>query len=190
MEFEAALSAALAVDGAGSRDPVQRMPRTAQGGRTGREEEEKKEAEAAGREELPRGTRRRAGFRPHPAHPAGRTRRPPGMAGSVPARPAVAVDGKERKLAKARGSVAKVHLLAAVTHVPGLVYRPGQGRQSPRQGERGHALPAPPLEPLPLDGVLVTSDAMQATRDTRLLPAESQEGALPAGPYPGQPAET
>jgi hypothetical protein len=33
-------------------------------------------------------------------------------------RPAVAVDGKERKLAKAGGKK-KVHLLAAVTHVPG-----------------------------------------------------------------------
>ena len=43
-----------------------------------------------------------------------------GDPGHVPAHRAVAVDGKERKLAKAGGSK-KVHLLAAVTHVPGLV---------------------------------------------------------------------
>jgi len=43
-----------------------------------------------------------------------------GDPGHVPARPAVAVDGKERKLAKAGGKK-KVHLLAAITHGTGLV---------------------------------------------------------------------
>jgi len=38
-----------------------------------------------------------------------------GDPGHVPARPAVAVDGKERKRAKAGGKT-KVHLLAAITH--------------------------------------------------------------------------
>jgi hypothetical protein len=38
----------------------------------------------------------------------------------VPTRRVVAVDGKERKLAKA-GAKAKVHLMAAATHVTGLV---------------------------------------------------------------------
>ena len=56
-------------------------------------------------------------FRAAPGHPwldSGVTSGP----GHVPGRPAVAVDGKERKLAKAGGKK-KVHLLAAVTHVPG-----------------------------------------------------------------------
>ena len=43
-----------------------------------------------------------------------------GDPGHRPARPAVGVDGKERKLAKAGGKK-KAHLLAAVTHVTGLV---------------------------------------------------------------------
>src|SRR6266542_449846 len=43
-----------------------------------------------------------------------------GAASRRPARPAVGVDGKERKLAKAAGKK-KVHLLGAVTHGTGLV---------------------------------------------------------------------
>ena len=61
-----------------------------------------------------------------------------GDPGHVPARQGLAVDGKERKLAKAGGKK-KVHLLAAVTHVPGLVIAQEQGRQV-RQGERDHPL--------------------------------------------------
>ena len=62
---------------------------------------------------------RTAGSGAHPLHPW----LDPAVAadpGHVPARRGVAVDGKERKLAKAGGKK-KVHLLAAVTHVPGLV---------------------------------------------------------------------
>lgn len=80
----------------------------------------------------------------------------------VPARPAVAVDGKERKLAKAGGKK-KVHLLGAVTHVTGLVTGQDKVAKSGKANEVTHFRPL--LEPLPLDGVLVTADAMQATRD-------------------------
>jgi predicted transposase YbfD/YdcC len=85
-----------------------------------------------------------------------------GDAGHVPARPAVAVDGKERKLAKAGGNK-KVHLLAAVTHVPGLVISQDKVAKSGKASEVTHFRPL--LEPLPLQDVLVTADAMQTTRD-------------------------
>ncbi len=79
--------------------------------------------------------------RPHPAHPW-LDPAVTGDPGHVPARQGVAVDGKERKLAKAGGN--------EVTHF------------------------RPLLEPLPLDGVLVTSDAMQATRDNALYLRKSK----------------
>lgn len=85
-----------------------------------------------------------------------------GDPGHVPARPAVAVDGKERKLAKAGGNK-KVHLLAAITHVPGLVIGQDKVAKSGKANEVTHFRPL--LEPLPLRGVLVTADAMQTTRD-------------------------
>lgn len=89
----------------------------------------------------------------------------PALAGDahhVPARPAVAVDGKERKLAKAGGGK-KVHLLAAVTHLTGLVIGQDKVAKSGKANETSHFRPL--LEPLPLEGVLVTADAMQTTRD-------------------------
>ena len=79
-----------------------------------------------------------------------------------PARRAAAVDGKERKLAKA-GQNKKVHLLAAVTHVPGLVIAQDRIAKSGKANEITHFRPL--LEPLPLDDVLITADAMQTTRD-------------------------
>ena len=85
-----------------------------------------------------------------------------GDPGHIPARAAVAADGKERKLAKAGGKK-KVHLLAAVTHVPGIVIGQDKVAKSGKANEVTHFRPL--LEPLPLDGVLVTADAMQATRD-------------------------
>ena len=72
------------------------------------------------------------------------------------------MDGKERKGAKAGGKK-KVHLLAAVTHVPGIVIAQDRVAKSGKANEVTHFRPL--LEPLPLDGVLITSDAMQATRD-------------------------
>ena len=80
----------------------------------------------------------------------------------MPARRAAAVDGKERKLAKAGGQK-KVHLLAAVTHVPGLVIAQDKVAKSGKANEITHFRPL--LAPLPLDDVLITADAMQANRD-------------------------
>ena len=85
-----------------------------------------------------------------------------GDPGHVPARVAVAVDGKERKLAKAGGKK-KVHLLGAVTHVTGLVIGQDKVAKSGKANEVTHFKPL--LEPLPLRGAVVTADAMQATRD-------------------------
>ena len=72
-----------------------------------------------------------------------------GDPGHVPARRAVAVDGKERKLAKAGGQK-KVHLLAAVTHIPGLVIAQDKVAKSGKANEITHFKPL--LAPLPLDG--------------------------------------
>ena len=69
-------------------------------------------------------------------------------------RRAVAVDGKERKGAKSGGEE-KVHLLAAVTHVPGLVIAQDKVAKAGKANEISHFRPL--LAPLPLDGVLVTS---------------------------------
>jgi hypothetical protein len=74
------------------------------------------------------------------------------------------VDGKERKGAKAGGN-RKVHLLAAVTHVPGIVIAQDKVAKAGKANEITHFRPL--LAPLPLDGVVVTSDAMQANRRTR-----------------------
>ena len=63
-----------------------------------------------------------------------------GDPGHVPARRAVAVDGRERKLAKAGGQK-KVHLLAAVTHVPGLVIAQDKVAKSGKANEISHFKP-------------------------------------------------
>ena len=99
-------------------------------------------------------------FRPHPSHPW-LDPAVTGDPGHVPARQGLAVDGKERKLAKAGGKK-KVHLLAAVTHVPGLVIAQDKVAKSGKANEITHFKPL--LAPLPLDGAVVTSDAMQANR--------------------------
>jgi len=90
----------------------------------------------------------------------------------VPARPAVAVDGKERKLAKAGGNK-KVHLLAAVTHLTGLVISQDKVAKSGKANEVTHFRPL--LEPLPLEGALVTADAMQTTRDNARFLREAKQ---------------
>jgi len=73
----------------------------------------------------------------------------------------VGADGKERKLAKAGGKN-KVHLLAAITHVTGLVTGQDKVAKAGKANEITHFRPL--LEPLPLAGVVITADAMQATR--------------------------
>ncbi len=85
-----------------------------------------------------------------------------GDPGHRPARPAVGVDGKERKLAKAGGKK-KVHLLGAVTHVTRLVIGQDKVAKAGKANEITHFRPL--LEPLPLDGVVITADAMQTQRE-------------------------
>jgi predicted transposase YbfD/YdcC len=155
-ELEAALSACVA---SAALDPA--VPAAYRAEEQRRQEENRKKrkrkppAAAGFREERGDGW-----FRAHPAHPW-LDPAVTGDPGHVPARPAAAVDGKERKLAKAGGNK-KVHLLAAVTHVPGLVIAQDKVAKSGKANEVTHFRPL--LEPLPLDGVLVTADAMQTTR--------------------------
>jgi hypothetical protein len=104
-------------------------------------------------------------FRPHPQHPW-LDPAACGDPGHVPARQGVAVDGKERKGAKAGGG-RKVHLLAAVTHTPGIVITQDRGAKAGKANEISHF--KPPLAPLPIAGTVVTSDAMQANRDNSLF---------------------
>jgi predicted transposase YbfD/YdcC len=104
-------------------------------------------------------------FRAHPLHPW----LDPAVAGDpghVPARQGVAVDGKERKGAKAGGN-RKVHLLAAVTHTPDIVIAQDKVAKSGKANEISHFKPL--LAPLPLAGTVVTSDAMQANRHNALF---------------------
>ena len=79
-----------------------------------------------------------------------------------PARPAVAVDGKERKGAKAGGRK-KVHLLGAITHGTGLVIGQDKVAKAGKANEVTHFKPL--LEGLPLCDVVITADAMQTTRE-------------------------
>jgi predicted transposase YbfD/YdcC len=83
-----------------------------------------------------------------------------GDPGHRPRVAAVAVDGKERKKAKA-GGAAKVHLLGALVHHNGAVI--AQTRVEDKANEITHCKPL--LDRLPLDGVAVTTDAMQTTRE-------------------------
>jgi hypothetical protein len=90
-----------------------------------------------------------------------------GGPGRVPGRQAVAVDGKERKNAKAAGKP-KVHMVAAVSHVTGAVLAQDKVAKRGKANETSHFKPL--LEPLPLAGVVVTADAIQTTREnTRFL---------------------
>ncbi len=161
-EFEAALSASLA---AMALDPA--IPAAYAAHRAGGQREKEERQEKRKRKRKPpaaesfREERQDGRFRPHPLHPW-LDPAVTGDPGHVPARRAVAVDGKERKLAKAGGQK-KVHLLAAVTHIPGLVIAQDRVAKSGKANEITHFKPL--LAPLPLDDVLITADAMQTTRD-------------------------
>lgn len=109
-------------------------------------------------------------FRAAPGHPW-LDRAVTGDPHHAPARPAVAVDGKERKLAKSGGKT-KVHLLGAVTHLTGLVIGQDKVAKSGKANETSHFRPL--LEPLPLQDVLITADAMQTTRATPASCARSR----------------
>jgi hypothetical protein len=148
-EFEAALSACVA---AAALDPA--IPAAYAAHRAGQQceqaEKRKKRKRKPPAAESFREEREDGWFRPHPAHPW-LAPAAAGDPGHVPARRAVAVDGKERKLAKAGGNK-KVHLLAAVTHVPGLVIAQDKVAKSGKANEISHFKPL--LAPLPLDNVL------------------------------------
>jgi predicted transposase YbfD/YdcC len=168
-ELEAALSAAVA---AIALDPE--VPAAYAAHRAELQCEKEKKRKRKRKPPAAAGLREERGdgwFRPHPAHPW-LDPAAYGDPGHVPARRAVAVDGKERKLAKAGGKK-KVHLLAAVTHVPGLVIAQDRVAKAGKANEVTHFVPL--LAPLPLDDVLVTSDAMQATRDNALWLRKAKE---------------
>ena len=160
-EFEAALTGALA-DAALDLQvtAAAAAKRQAELGKKAKKRKRKPPAAEKFREEREDGW-----FRPHPLHPW-LDPAVTGDPGHVPARHGVAVDGKERKGAKAGGKK-KVHLLAAVTHTPGIVIAQDKVAKSGKANEITHFKPL--LEPLPLDGAVVTSDAMQANRDNALF---------------------
>jgi predicted transposase YbfD/YdcC len=60
-----------------------------------------------------------------------------------------------------------VHLLAAVTHVPGIVIAQDKVAKRGKANEITHFKPL--LAPLPLDGTVITTDAMQSNRDNALF---------------------
>jgi len=160
-ELEAALTGAVA---ALALDPAVPAAYAAHRAEQQREQAERRKkrkppASAGFREERGDGW-----FRPHPSHPW-LDPAACGDPGHVPARQGVAVDGKERKGAKSGGQK-KVHLLAAVTHVPGLVIAQDKVAKSGKANEISHFRPL--LAPLPLDDAVVTSDAMQANRENAL----------------------
>jgi predicted transposase YbfD/YdcC len=156
-EVEAALSAWLAP---AALDPqAAGLPATAQAGRQKKKRTRHRRRQPPAAQAL-RETRDDGWVRAAPGHPW-LDPMAIGDPGHVPARPAVAVDGKERKGAKAGGKT-KVHLLAAVTHATGLVIGQDKVAKAGKANETSHFRPL--LEPLPLQDVLVTADAMQTTR--------------------------
>jgi len=157
-QLEAALSAGLA---AAALDPLlagQVAARAAAGKAAGGGKKRRRKPPAA---EALREIRADGWVRAAPGHPW-LAPAVTGDPGHRPARPAVGVDGKERKLAKAGGKK-KVHLLGAVTHGTGLVIGQDKVAKAGKANEITHFRPL--LEPLPLDGVVITADAMQTQRE-------------------------
>ena len=134
-ELEAALSAAVAAAALDPAIPAAYAAHRADEQRAKEEKQKKRKPPAAASF---RGERGDGWFRAHPLHPW-LDPAVTGDPGHVPARRAVAVDGKERKGAKAGGQK-KVHLLAAVTHVPGLVIAQDKDAEI-RQGQRALIFP-------------------------------------------------
>jgi predicted transposase YbfD/YdcC len=157
-ELEAGLSAWLAP---AALDPrlAGRIAARAAGTKAGGGKKKRRRKPPAG--EALRETRADGWVRAAPGHPW----LDPAVTGDpahCPARPAVGVDGKERKLAKAGGKT-KVHLLGAITHVTGLVIGQDRVAKAGKASEITHFRPL--LAPLPLAGVVVTADAMQTQRE-------------------------
>ncbi len=157
-EFEAALSASLAAMALDPAIPAAYAAHRAGGQREKEERQEKRKRKPPAAESF-REERQDGRFRPHPLHPW-LDPAVTGDPGHVPARRAVAVDGKERKLAKAGGQK-KVHLLAAVTHIPGLVIAQDRVAKSGKANEITHFKPL--LAPLPLDDVLMNALPWETT---------------------------
>src|SRR5262249_44825616 len=80
------------------------------------------------------------------------------------------------------GQNKKVHLLAAVTHVPGIVIAQDRVAKAGKANEISHFKPL--LAPLPLAGAVVTSDAMQANRNNALFLRKAKDAHW-LGPVPG-----
>jgi predicted transposase YbfD/YdcC len=163
-EFEAALSAAVAGAALDPAVPAAYAAHRAERQREQAERHKKRKRKPPAAEAF-REEREDGWFRPHPQHPW-LDPAACGDPGHVPARQGVAVDGKERKGAKAGGNK-KVHLLAAVTHTPGIVIGQDKVAKAGKANEISHFKPL--LAPLPLAGAVVTSDAMQANRDNALF---------------------
>jgi predicted transposase YbfD/YdcC len=158
-ELEAGLSACLAPV---ALDPAvaARIAARAAAGKDGSGKKKRRRRRPAAAEAL-RVTRADSWVQAAPGHPW----LDPAVTGDpqhVPARPAVGVDGKERKLAKAGGKK-KVHLLGAITHGTGLVIGQDKVAKAGKANEVTHFRPL--LEPLPLGDAVITADAMQATRE-------------------------
>ena len=79
-----------------------------------------------------------------------------------------------------------MHLLAAVTHVPGLVIAQDRIAKAGKANEISHFKPM--LAPLPLEGAVATTDAMQAKPDDSLF-LRAVKGAHWLWPVPRRPAE-
>jgi predicted transposase YbfD/YdcC len=163
-EFEAAISAAVAVIALDPAIPAAYAAHRA-GQQRQQEERRKKRRRKPSAAESFREERGDGWFRPHPAHPW-LDPAACGDPGHVPGRQGVAVDGKERKGAKSGGGK-KVHLLAAVTHAPGIIIARDRVAKAGKANEISHFKPL--LAPLPLAGAVVTADAMQANRDNSLF---------------------
>jgi len=168
-ELESGLSAWLAPAALDPRLAARIAARAAGADAGGAQKKKRRRKPPAG--EALREVRADGWFRAAPGHPW----LDPDVTGDPrhrPARPAVGVDGKERKLAKAGGKK-KVHLLGAITHGTGLVIGQDKVAKAGKANEVTHFRPL--LGPLPLEDVLITADAMQATRENaRWLTEEKQ----------------
>jgi hypothetical protein len=160
-EFEAALTGALA-DAALDRQVTAdaAAKRQAEPGKKAKKRKRKPPAWESFREERGDGW-----VRPRPLHP-GWILRSPGIRGTSRPGTAWRWTARERKGAKPGGKK-KARLLAAVTHVPGIVIAQDKVATSGKASEITRFKPL--LAPLPLDGAVVTSDAMQANRDNALF---------------------
>jgi predicted transposase YbfD/YdcC len=163
-ELEAALSGALAALALDPAIPAAYAAHQAEQRREKDDRQKKRKRKPPAADSF-REEREDGWLRAHPLHPW-LDPAVTGDPGHVPARQGVAVDGKERKGAKAGGN-RKVHLLAAVTHVPGIVIAQDKVAKAGKANEISHFKPL--LARLPLAGTVVTSDAMQSNRDNALF---------------------